>query len=78
MYFTYVLKSEKDDDLYIGYTENLRRRFEQHNSGLVESTKDRKPFVLVYYEACTNKDKALLREKYLKSGFGRRFLKDRI
>jgi putative endonuclease len=51
---------------------------EEHNKGLVESTRNRIPFCLVYYEACLNKEKALKREKYFKTGFGRRFLESRI
>jgi len=78
MYFTYVLKSQVDHKLYTGYTSDLKNRLEEHNKGLVESTKDRKPFLLVYYEACLNQNKAIKREKYFKTGFGRRFLKTRI
>ncbi len=78
MFYTYVLRSKKDGKLYVGFTDNLKRRFSEHNGGLVKSTKDRLPFELVYYEACNDKDKALKREKYFKTGFGRRFLKDRI
>jgi len=78
MFYTYVLKSEKDGKLYIGFTDNLKRRFNEHNGGLVDATKNRRPFALVYYEACCKKDKALKREKYFKTGFGRRFLKDRV
>ncbi|OGY50991.1 MAG: excinuclease ABC subunit C [Candidatus Buchananbacteria bacterium RIFCSPHIGHO2_02_FULL_56_16] len=78
MYYTYVLKSKKDGKYYIGYTEDLRKRVRQHNSGLVESSMARRPFELVYYEACLNKDKAIKREKYFKTGFGRGFLKNRI
>ncbi|GAB4218688.1 MAG: GIY-YIG nuclease family protein [Candidatus Microgenomates bacterium] len=78
MFFTYVLKSEKDKKYYIGCTNNLKRRFEEHNSGLVKSTKSRRPLKLVYYEACLSEKKAFKREKYFKTGFGRKFLKDRI
>ena len=78
MFYIYVLKSTKDNKLYIGYTENLKVRFNQHNEGRVESTKNRRPLQLVYYEACLDKQKALNREKYFKTGFGRRFLKDRL
>lgn len=78
MYFTYVLKSRKDFKLYIGYTDNLKRRLVEHNKGLVDCTKNRKPLGLIYYEACLDKDKAIKREKYFKTGFGRRFLKSRI
>lgn len=78
MYYTYVLESEIDNKLYIGFTDNLRRRFEKHNSGKVKSTKSRRPFKLVYYEACLNKEKAVKREKYFKTGYGKNFLKNRI
>jgi putative endonuclease len=78
MYYTYVLKSSKDNKLYIGYTTDSKSRLKEHNNGPSKSTLTRKPFVLVYYEACLNKYKALRREKYFKTGFGRRFLKDRI
>ncbi len=77
-FYTYVLKSEKDDNLYIGFTSNLKNRLEKHNSGKVVATKNRKPLELVYYEACKNKEKAIAREKYFKKGFGRNFLKNRI
>lgn len=78
MYFTYVLKSAKDGKLYIGWTDNLKSRFVKHNKGLVKSTRGRIPLILSYYEACLNKEKAIEREKYFKSGFGRRFLKNKI
>ena len=78
MYFTYVLKSESDKKLYIGFTENLTKRLEDHNNGRVDSTRNRRPFELVYYEACKSREKALKREKYFKTGFGRRFLKSRL
>lgn len=78
MFYTYVLKSKMDGKLYIGYTPNLKKRLLEHLKGKVLSTKIRKPFVLVYYEACLNKLKAIKREKYFKTGFGRRFLKNRL
>lgn len=78
MYYTYVLRSGKDKKLYIGYTPDLKERLKEHNSGKVKSTKCRMPLALIYYEACTNKEKAIKREKYFKTGFGRRFLKSRI
>ena len=62
-YFVYVLRSQKDDKFYIGYTKNLKLRFEQHSKGLVESTKKRRPFKLVYYEASLNQQDATKREK---------------
>lgn len=78
MFYTYVLLSTKDNKYYIGHTENLKRRFIDHNNGLVESTKPRRPFRLVYYEACLDLKKAIQREKYFKTGFGRRYLKNRL
>lgn len=78
MYYTYVLKSLKDKNLYIGWTNNLKDRIAKHNKGEVASTKPRLPFVLVYYEACLSEEKAILREKQLKSGFGRKYLNNRI
>ena len=77
-YYTYVLASKKDGELYVGFSTNLKKRVEQHNKGLVKITKKRAPLELVYYEACLNKDKAIKREKYFKTGFGRRFLKNRL
>jgi len=78
MFYTYVLKSEKDGKLYVGFAEDLKKRLVEHNNGLVKSTKPRRPLKLIYYEACLSEDKAIKREKYFKSGFGRRFLKDRL
>ena len=77
MYFTYVLKSELDGNFYMGFTENLKLRFERHNKGYVDSTKDRKPFTLIY-EACLNRADAVRREKYLKTYHGRMFLGKRL
>jgi len=78
MFYTYVLKSLKDDKLYIGFSENLKKRLNEHNKGLVEATKPRRPLTLVYYEVCLNKEKAIEREKSLKTGFGRAYLKRRL
>ena len=78
MYYTYVLQSEKDDKFYVGFTKDLKLRFDRHNKGLVESTKDRRPFTLIYYEACLSQDDATKREKYLKSFHGKMFIKKRL
>ena len=78
MHYTYVLHSIKDMKFYTGYTKDLKLRFEQHDKGLVESTKDRRPLRLIYYEACLNQQDATKREKYLKSYHGRMFLKNRL
>ena len=74
MYYTYVLRSVKDTDLYTGFTKNLKLRFEQHQKGLVEATQYRLPLKLIYYEACLNQKDALNREKYLKSYHGKMYL----
>jgi len=80
MYFVYVLQSEKDHRLYIGMTDNLERRVAQHNKGssATPSTKNRGPFVLLHSEAFPTRMEARKREKYLKSGVGREFLKQFI
>ena len=78
MYYVYVLKSDKDGDMYVGYTANLRERFALHNAGKVKSTRARRPFQLVYYEACLGQRDALRREKYLKTAYGKRYLKNRL
>ena len=79
MFYVYVLKSEKDGNLYFGYTDNLALRIKLHNSGKVMSTKDRIPFVLIYFEAYKNRKDARRREVQLKKlGSQRETLKKRI
>jgi len=78
MYYTYVLLSTKDSKLYIGWTDDLVNRFKEHNLGHVDSTKSRRPLKLIYYEACCDKQKAIIREKQLKTGYGRKYLNSRI
>ena len=68
----------KDSDLYVGYTENPKERVQKHNKGEVNSTKKRIPFKLIYYEACLNQKDALHREKYLKTSWGKRYIKNRL
>ncbi|MEK7542960.1 MAG: GIY-YIG nuclease family protein [Patescibacteria group bacterium] len=58
MQIVYVLKSQKDDNLYIGCTSNLEKRVKQHNSGFVRSTKSRVPLELVYWEEYNDKFEA--------------------
>ncbi len=77
-YYVYVLVSKRDKNFYVGYTKDLKSRFEQHSKGYVDSTKDRKPFELVYYESCLDKRDASHRERYLKTYLGRQFLKNRL
>jgi putative endonuclease len=77
-YYVYVLESLTDGDWYTGYTENVRKRLDEHNSGKNNSTKNRRPFKLIYFEAGLNQQDALAREKYLKSGMGKRYLRNRL
>lgn len=79
MYYFYVLKSSKNDQLYFGHTNNLQERIKKHNSGEVESTKPLKPFKLIYYEAYVSMDDAKHREYSIKlRGNAYRQLKRRI
>lgn len=78
MHYVYVVKSTQDGKLYTGFTSDLRKRFREHNAGKVSSTKNRGPFVLIYYEACINEQDATAREKYLKTGMGKRYIKNRL
>jgi putative endonuclease len=71
MFYTYVLQSQRDAKFYTGSTGNLKLRFEQHNKGLMESTRERRPVRLIYYEACIERDDATRREKYLKTYHGK-------
>lgn len=75
MYYVYILKSQKDNSLYIGYTTNLKRRFSEHNNGFSKSTKYKTPYELIFYEAFSKKGDAKHRETYLKSGWGFRSIK---
>jgi putative endonuclease len=78
MYYVYILESEKDGKRYTGYTADLQLRLEAHRKGHVESTKNRRPFKLIYYEACLRQADATHREKYLKTHHGRQFLGNRL
>ncbi len=77
-YYTYVLLSLKDGKKYTGYTSNLSLRFEAHQAGKVQSTKNRRPFKLIYFEACLSKEDAINREKYLKTHYGKMYLGNRL
>lgn len=78
MFYVYVLQSLKDGLLYTGVANNLGERLKEHNLGRVKSTKDRVPVKLIYYEACRNRDDALRRERYLKTSYGKRYLRNRL
>ena len=78
IYYVYILQSKRDKKLYTGFSNDLRKRFNEHANGKVFSTKNRSPLALIYYEACLNEQDARSREKYLKSGMGKRYLKNRL
>ena len=73
-YTVYIIKSSKDNKRYIGCTKNILRRLDEHNSGLVKSTRNRRPLELIYSEEYGNKADALARERFFKSGKGREYL----
>ncbi|MCX6717903.1 MAG: GIY-YIG nuclease family protein [Candidatus Taylorbacteria bacterium] len=75
MQYVYVLKSKKDKDLYVGCTKDLKARIILHNAKKVGSTAKRVPFVLIYYEAYINSIDAYNREKFMKTGYGRNYIK---
>ena len=77
-YYVYVLLLEKDGLFYTGYTADLRNRIKQHDSGEVQSTKLRRTLKLIYFEGCCHQQDATRREKYLKSGNGKIYLRNRL
>jgi putative endonuclease len=77
-YFVYILRSKVDGKFYTGFTSDITKRLDEHNSGRVISTKKRIPFELVYFEFDLNLDDAIHREKYLKTTYGKRYLKQRL
>lgn len=78
MFYTYILESLKNRELYLGYTNDLKRRLKEHNQGLNISTKRYLPWNIIYYEACLNEKDAIRREGYFKTTQGRRLLKRRL
>jgi len=75
MFYTYILQSLKNNSLYIGYTNNLKKRIREHNNGKSLATKPFCPYRLIFYEAFLNQKDAKNREVYLKSGWGFRSIK---
>jgi putative endonuclease len=73
-YFVYLLESQRDFSFYIGFTENVKLRLDDHNKGYVVSTRLKLPWKLIYFEAYLDKKDALGREKFLKSGSGQKLL----
>lgn len=78
MWYTYVIWSLRTNLFYIGFTADLKKRIFQHQHNQSEYTKNRGPWKLIYYEAGLSKEDAIAREKYLKSGMGHRYIKNRL
>lgn len=78
MYFVYVLFSHTDRKLYVGYSNDVAKRFAKHQAGHVAATKNRRPLELIYYEAYSTPKEAKRREKFLKGGNGRAQLKTQL
>ncbi len=77
-HYVYVLRSATDLEFYVGLTNDVLERLRMHNAGLVASTKRRVPLELVYWEGCQHRGDAARREKYLKTAWGKRYLKTRL
>ena len=77
-FYVYLLSSLSTGKWYIGCTKHLQKRLKEHEQGKSSYTKNKGPFKLIYFEASLAKDDAFKREKYLKSGMGRRYLKNRL
>lgn len=73
-FYVYVLESLKDKNRYVGYTNNLKKRLEEHTLGKSFATAPRRPLALIYFEACLQEQDAIMREHYLTSTIGRRFI----
>lgn len=79
VYYIYVLECRDDDSLYIGYTQNLRQRYRDHLEGKGgRTTRKKKNWRLIYFEGYANKADALGREKFLKSGSGRKYIQKQL
>jgi len=77
-HYVYILQSQKDKSLYIGYTSDLKKRFKKHNAGENLATKPFRPYNLIFYEAFLNRIDAKNREEYLKGGYGRKTIKSML
>ncbi|MCB0739842.1 MAG: GIY-YIG nuclease family protein [Chitinophagaceae bacterium] len=78
MIYVYAIRSLKRNYIYVGMSNNIERRIKEHNNGMNRSTKAYKPFELIYKEEYYSRSEARIREKYLKSGIGKEFLKSLI
>ncbi len=77
MIYVYVIRSKKDGRFYVGMTQNVDKRLVEHNSGRTKSTKGFIPWELFFYETFPDRESARKREKYLKSGFGKQWIKEK-
>ena len=78
-YYVYVLYSKKDDNFYTGYTQQIRKRLKEHQSGQVSSTRHRIPLELVYWEGClSQKERCTTKRKVLKNSLGEKIFKKSI
>jgi len=77
-FYVYVLQSYKDLNFYVGFTTNIEQRVETHSRGKVNSTKNRLAVILVYWDGCLSQEDATQREKYLKTAWGKRYIKNRL
>ena len=75
MYFVYAISSLKRNYIYVGLTNNIERRLSEHNTGKNKTTKPYSPFVIIYFEECTSRIEARIKEKYFKSGIGKEKLR---
>lgn len=78
MFYTYVLKSRDFSKYYVGHTEEIVKRLDEHNSGKTRSIKAYIPYDLIYFERFETRKEAVRREKYFKSGSGREYLKEKL
>jgi putative endonuclease len=78
MYYAYVLKSKNFEYFYKGHCSDLKKRLEQHNSGMTVSIRPYIPFEVIYFEEFESLSAAIQREKFFKSSAGRRFLKEKL
>jgi putative endonuclease len=78
LFYVYAIKSTKHNYIYVGMTANMNRRLAEHNSGKTRSNKHYAPFNIIYSEVCPDRMSARVREKYLKSGVGKEFLKNLV
>jgi len=77
-WYTYILRGQEKGTWYTGVTYDLRKRLQQHQSGQTRNTRGRGPLALIYYEVCKDQEDARSRELYLKSGMGKRYLRNRL